>query len=64
MIGDYQGTPVIRLDYTMGAIYIVRNVFDVTVSLARHFGTSIDGAVEGISQPTMHTPTGRTVVVQ
>lgn len=64
MVGDYQGTPVIRLEYTMGAIYIVRNVFDVTVSLARHFGTSIDGAVEGISQPTMHTPTGRNVAVQ
>lgn len=64
MIGQFQGTPLIRLEYTMGAVYIVRNVFDVTVSLARHYGTSIEGAVEGICQPTMHGPKGPNIAVQ
>lgn len=64
ILGNAFGTPIIHLEHTMGAIYIVRNVFDVTVSLARHYGTSMDDAVEGICRPTMHTPTSPAAVVQ
>jgi len=34
---EYNGRPLVHLECTVGAIYIVRNVFDVTVSIARHF---------------------------
>lgn len=64
MICDIRGIPVIRLEYTMGAIYIVRNIFDVVVSLARHYGTSIEEAVDGICQPTMHGPSGPNIAEQ
>ncbi|NQW08894.1 MAG: sulfotransferase domain-containing protein [Alphaproteobacteria bacterium] len=64
ILGHAFDTPIIHLEHSMGAIYIVRNVFDVTVSLARHYGTSMDDAVEGIGRPTMHTPTTSAAVVQ
>jgi hypothetical protein len=55
---------IISLNYTMGAIYIVRNVFDVVVSFADHYDMPIDKAVEGISSSTMRTPTTSVAVVQ
>lgn len=64
ILGDAFNTPIIHLEHTMGAIYVVRNVFDVTASLARHYGISIDDAVEGICRPTMHIPTSEAAVVQ
>lgn len=64
MIGEVRGKPLIHLEYTMGGIYIVRNVFDVTVSLSRHYGTSIEEAVEGICHPTMHGPSNPTAAEQ
>ncbi len=56
MIGEVFGAPLIHLEFTMGAIYVVRNVFDVAVSFASHYGNSIDEAVEGISAASMMTP--------
>ncbi len=43
---EIAGAPLITMDYTAGAIYIVRDPRDVAISSASHFGTDIDGAIE------------------
>lgn len=63
-LGDYQGRPLIHLERTMGAIYIVRNVFDTTLSVARHYNLSVDDAVEAVCSPAFRTPTTRAAVFQ
>lgn len=64
LLGEYEGRPLIHLEHSMGAIYIARNVFDVTVSLARHYNLSIEDAVEAINSPRMRTPTTGAAVFQ
>ncbi len=64
IMADYEGRPLIHLPYTMGAVYIVRNVFDVTVSLARHYDRSVAEMVEAICSPAMKTPTTPAAVFQ
>jgi hypothetical protein len=64
ILADYEGRPLIHLAYSMGAIYIVRNVFDVTVSLARHYDRSVADTVEAICSPAMKTPTTAAAVFQ
>jgi hypothetical protein len=56
-IGDFMDKPLIYLNFTIGAIYVARNVFDVTVSASRHFDVTIDEAVEGLCREGMQTPT-------
>jgi hypothetical protein len=46
-----RGTPMISLEHTAGAIYIVRNPLDVAVSYAVHFGVSHDEAVAAMGRP-------------
>jgi hypothetical protein len=41
-----EGTPVINLDVTLGAVYIVRNPLDVVLSLSDHIGIPLEYAVE------------------
>ena len=45
-LGEIEGLPLITMDHTAGAIYIVRNPLDVVVSYANHFGFAIDQAIE------------------
>lgn len=45
------GVPLITEDVTAGAIYIIRNPLDVVISLADHFGSSIDEAVDFMNNP-------------
>jgi hypothetical protein len=58
LLGEVEGLPLINMDVTAGAIYIVRNPLDVSISLASHLGVSIDDAIEvmaaegACSQPT------------
>jgi hypothetical protein len=40
------GMPVINLDVTLGAIYVVRNPLDVVLSLSDHMGIPLEYAVE------------------
>lgn len=40
------GTPVINLGVTLGAVYIVRNPLDVVLSLSDHMGIPLEYAVE------------------
>lgn len=43
---DDIGVPLITMEYTAGAIYIVRNPLDVCISMTHHFGCSIDDAID------------------
>jgi hypothetical protein len=40
------GTPVINLNVTLGAVYVVRNPLDVVLSLSDHMGIPLEYAVE------------------
>lgn len=44
--GDFDGYPLHNLGITAGAIYIVRNPLDVTLSVADHFGLDVAGAID------------------
>ncbi len=44
-MGESKGVPIITMECTAGAIYIARNPLDVVISLADHFGVSIDDAI-------------------
>jgi hypothetical protein len=43
---DDLGVPLITMEYTAGAIYIVRNPLDVCISMTHHFGCTIDEAID------------------
>ncbi len=44
-LGVDRGIPLITIELTAAAIYVVRNPLDMVLSLAPHFGISIDGAI-------------------
>ena len=45
-LGSFQGVPTIDMSLTAGAIYVIRNPLDIAASLADHFDTPIDEAIE------------------
>ncbi len=49
------GVPLITMDYTAGAIYILRDPRDVALSAAAHFGTDVDGAIALMNNPVART---------
>ncbi len=55
-LGKIKGIPLITLDCTAGAIYIMRNPLDVAISLAHHFGMTIDQAIDMLNSPDAMTP--------
>lgn len=63
-IGFVGEVPIISLEHTMGAIYVVRNVFDVAVSFAAHYNGSMDDVVDGLCRESMHTPTSQAAIIQ
>jgi hypothetical protein len=46
-----RGTPLISMELTAGAIYVVRNPLDVVLSYAAHFGLDVDAAIEAMARP-------------
>lgn len=60
----HDGVPLICLDYTAGAVYLLRNAFDVTVSVAHHYGLSMDEAVEAMCSSSMSIGTSKASVFQ
>ena len=54
--GDFKGYPLHNLSVTAGAIYLVRNPLDVTVSMARYFNSSIDEAIDYMADEMVGTP--------
>ena len=57
LLGEYNGRPLHEMSVTAGAIYVVRNPLDVVVSVADHFGLSIDAAIEFVNSETTGSPT-------
>jgi len=55
-LGDAFGAPLITMECTAGAIYIVRDPRDVAISAAAHFGTDIDGVIALMENPVAGTP--------
>ena len=49
-LGESCGVPLISMDCTAGAIYVVRNPLDVVLSFANHFGVSIDKAIDSMAK--------------
>lgn len=46
-----RGTPMITLELTAGAIYIVRNPLDLVISHSHHYGLTIDESIKAIATP-------------
>ena len=63
-LGESNGTPLVTMEETVGAVYIVRNPLDVVISFAGHYGKTIDEAIEAIATPNICTPTTDIVVQQ
>ena len=53
--GRYLGYPLIRPDFTMGAVYILRDPRDVVVSAADHWGISLDEMIDCLGAPETET---------
>ncbi|TNE40242.1 MAG: sulfotransferase domain-containing protein [Alphaproteobacteria bacterium] len=51
VFGKAFGVPLISMEYTAGAIYIVRNPLDVVTSLSDHFGLSLDEGIDLLNNP-------------
>jgi hypothetical protein len=50
MVED-RGSPLITLEHTAGAIYVVRDPLDVAVSYSHHYGVSLEEAVAAMNRP-------------
>ena len=51
LLAEDRGVPLITMDCTAGAIYVVRNPLDVAVSLTHHLGVTVDQAIELMADP-------------
>ncbi len=56
-LGEYNGLPLHDMSVTAGGVYIVRNPLDVVLSLADHFGLSVDEAILFMNSETTGSPT-------
>lgn len=54
-LGESHGYPLVNQAATAGAIYIVRNPLDVTLSAADHFGLTTDRAIDFMALPSAVT---------
>ncbi len=54
-VAEDRGTPMITLEHTAGAIYMVRNPLDVAVSYGHHYGVSLEDAVAAMNRPGNQT---------
>lgn len=51
-LGEWRGRPLINMNVTAGAIYLVRNPLDVVLSASDHFGLSTNDAILMMADPT------------
>src|SRR3546814_3713429 len=49
--GEAGGRPIVSMQATYGAVYILRDPRDVAVSAADHFGKTLDEMVEMMADP-------------
>ncbi|MDO8837590.1 MAG: sulfotransferase domain-containing protein [Parvibaculum sp.] len=50
-LGPWFGVPLHTAEVTAGAVYIVRNPLDLVLSLADHFGMTVEDAIDYIAKP-------------
>lgn len=50
-----RGTPMITMEYTAGAIYVIRNPLDVVISHADHYGLTIDESIAAMNTPGLQS---------
>jgi hypothetical protein len=50
-----RGTPMITMQYTAGAIYVVRNPLDVVISHSHHYGITIDESIQALNTPGLQS---------
>ncbi len=60
----FKGHPMIHLDLTAGAIYIVRNPLDVCISLQHHYGCDLDTAIQVMADPSVGSSTNDKIVYE
>jgi len=51
MFGTVAGVPLITMEHSVAAIYIIRNPLDVVISMSSHFGLPLDGAISMLNDP-------------
>jgi len=56
VIARVDGVPLITPEATAGAIYVVRNPFDVAISFSHHYQVSLDRAVESLNEANYFLP--------
>ena len=56
-LGESDGEPLVNLEVTAGAIYMVRNPLDVVISYSHHFGLNLDEGIDQLANPGTGTPT-------
>jgi hypothetical protein len=61
---EYDGLPMINMDLTAGAIYVIRNPLDVCISFADHYGSTIDDAIRVMNDMASGTATGEQLVFE
>jgi len=61
---EYDGQPMIHMDLTAGAIYVIRNPLDVCISFADHYGASLDDAIRVMNDMASGTATGDQLVFE
>lgn len=61
---SYLGKPLICPEWTAGAIYIVRNPLDVVISLADHYGQTIDETIKNMADPGNVTIPNKNIVYE
>ena len=54
-LGESFGIPLVSMEYTVGAIYVIRNPLHMVSSVADHFGYDLDGAIEMLGNPSAGT---------
>jgi hypothetical protein len=57
LFGQLKGVPLHNLSVMAGAVYIVRNPLDVVLSVADHFGLTVDEAIDFMANEDTGTPT-------
>ncbi len=56
MLGAYEGRPLHNITVTSGAMCVVRNLLVVVVTVADHFGLTLNEAIEFMSSEATGTP--------
>ena len=56
-MGEWKGVPLVTMEETAGAIYIIRNPLDVVISYSLHYGLTIDEGIASLESPQAGTQT-------